>query len=101
MAVRTQIYLPDALHSRLKRRAAILNRSMADQVREAVERYLETEEAPPAIPDDPIWRLPDHAIEGPGGSPTDVATRHDAHLYAWTRQKKSSRSAKPGRRGRQ
>ncbi len=87
MAVRTQIYLPEALHHRLKSRGRILNKSMADQVREAVKRYLDLEEAPRPIPDDPVWDLPDHAIEGPPGWPTDMAARHDFYLYGWSKQK--------------
>jgi plasmid stability protein len=97
MAVRTQIYLPEDLHNRLRSRGRILKRSMADQVREAVERYLADDDASEAVPSDPIWSLPAHAIEGPPGSPTDIATRHDAYLYRWDK-KKASRSRKTGTR---
>jgi hypothetical protein len=81
VAVRTQIYLPEALHRRLKSRARILNKPMAVQIREALERYLATEEAPEPIPDDPIWSIPDYAVGGAAGSPRDIAARHDEYLY--------------------
>jgi len=97
MAVRTQIYLPEDLHNHLKSRGRILKRSMAEQVREAVERYLADDDAPEAAPNDPIWSLPAHAIAGPPGSPTDIAARHDAYLYRWDK-KKASRSQKIGTR---
>ena len=100
MPVRTQIYLPETLHKRLKTRGRILNRSMAEQVREALERYLATEEAPTPIPDDPIWDLPRHAIDGPPGSPTDVAVRHDDYLYGWQKTGKTRTSMKGPKRGR-
>lgn len=90
MAIRTQIYLPEALHRRLKSRARILNKPMAEQIREALERYLATEEAPEPIPDDPIWSIPDHAVGGAAGSPRDIAARHDKYLYG-VRQKPEKR----------
>ena len=97
MAFRTQIYLPQELHDRLKSRGRILKRSMAEQVREAVERYLEAKDAPKSVPNDPIWDLPGHAFDGPPGSPTDIAARHDAYLYGW-HSKKSTRTRKAGSR---
>ena len=100
MTVRTQIYLPEALHHRLKNRARILRRSMAEQVREALERYLDTEEAPRPIPNDPIWDLPSHAIEGSSGSRTDIAARHDDYLYGWNKRKRAPTSTKGAKRGR-
>ncbi len=95
MVVRTQIYLPEDLHNRLRSRGRILKQSMAEQVREAVERYLEAADAPRSVPNDPIWDLPDHAFKAPPGSPTDVAARHDAYLYGW-RSKKPLRTRKAG-----
>ena len=90
MSIRTQIYLPEALHRRLKGRARILNKPMAEQIREALERYLVTEEAPEPIPDDPIWSIPEHAVGGDPGSPRDIAVRHDEYLYG-VRQKPKER----------
>ncbi len=98
MFVRTQLYLPEDLHNRLRSRGRILKQSMAEQVREAVERYLEAEDAPRSVPNDPIWNLHDHAFEGSPGSPTSVAARHDAYLYGW-RDKKATRTRKAGSRG--
>jgi len=86
MVVRTQIYLPEDLHQRLKSRARLLNRPMADQIREAVTRYLEACDGPRPAPDDPIWSLPDHAISGP---PDNVAVRHDEILYGWKKEQRT------------
>lgn len=97
MTVRTQIYLPESLHARLKNRGQILNKSMADQIREAVERYLATEAAPQAMPDDPIWSLPDLAIHTPAGSPSDAAVKHDRYLYRPGTKSKARGRAKESR----
>ncbi len=85
MAVRTQIYLPEDLHHKLKSRARLLNRPMAEQIREAIERYLETDDAPRPMPDDPLWSLPEHAIAGP---PDNIAVRHDEILYGWKKPRR-------------
>ncbi len=85
MAVRTQIYLPETVHHRLKIRGRLLGKSMADQVREAVERYLDVADAAESAPDDPIWDLPEHAVATPPGLPTDTASRHDRYLYGWNK----------------
>ena len=86
MSVRTQIYLPEDLHHRLKSRARLLNQPMANQIREAVIRYLESHDGPRPVPDDPIWSLPEHAIAGP---PDNVAVRHDEILYGWKKQRRT------------
>ena len=97
MAVRTQIYLPEDLHHRLKSRARLLNRPMADQIREAVTRYLETHEGSRPMADDPIWSLPDHAVAGP---PDNVAVRHDEILYGWKRDRRTPALRRSGRKKR-
>lgn len=74
--VRTQIYLPETLHRRLKDRGRKLHRSLADQVREAVERYLD--ETPEGLADDDtIWSI---MRIGDSGE-TDGSRRHDDILY--------------------
>lgn len=100
MTVRTQIYLPEVVHQRLKSRGRILRKSMATQVREAVERYLEVAEATESIPDDPIWDLPDHAISTASGTPTDIASRHDMYLYGWNKAPRSRSKTRSRRRKR-
>jgi plasmid stability protein len=95
VAVRTQIYLPEDLHHRLKSRARLLNRPMADQIREAVTRYLETHEGARAEADDPIWSLPDHAVAGP---PDNVAVRHDEILYGWKKDRRTRGRRRTGSR---
>ncbi|MEW8958781.1 MAG: CopG family transcriptional regulator [Moorella sp. (in: firmicutes)] len=77
MAVRTQIYLPEELYERLRRRAVITGKSMAEQIRESLERYFTEIEANTPKLEDPIWQL--------GGriqsEDHDLSTRHDAYLY--------------------
>lgn len=77
MAIRTQIYLPEELHRRLRDRAAECGKSMAEQIREALERYLDETEAAIPKPDDPVWRL---AGQAEGGD-RDLSTDHDSYLY--------------------
>ena len=95
MVVRTQIYLPEDLHHRLKSRARLLNRPMADQIREAVKRYLETDDGPRPVPDDPIWSLPERAITGPVDN---VAVRHDEILYGWNQRYRSGARGRTSQR---
>jgi len=79
--VRTQVYLTTAVHRRLKNRGQILGKSLADQVREAVERYLASDDVDRVLKDDPIWTLPDRAVTAPRKSPADLAAGHDKYLY--------------------
>ena len=77
MAVRTQIYLPEEIYKRLRRRAVITGKSMAEQVRESLERYFTEIEASTPKPKDPVWQL--------GGriqsQDHDLSVHHDAYLY--------------------
>ncbi len=100
MTVRTQIYLPEVVHQRLKSRGRILRKSMATQVREAVERYLELAEATESLPDDPIWDLPTHAVATAPGAPTNIASRHDAYLYGWSKTPRTRSKTRSRRRKR-
>lgn len=77
MAVRTQIYLPEDLYQRLKDRAAWTGKSMAEQIRESLERYLDEPPAAPPKPDDPVWQLAGRGKSKDG----DLSINHDAHLY--------------------
>lgn len=58
--IRTQIQLPPGLYDRLRRRAGLTSKSMAQQIREAVELYLAREEGRTPISLDEIaGRFPD------------------------------------------
>jgi len=76
MAVRTQIYLPEQIYERLRRRAVNTGKSMAEQVRESLERYFAEIEAGTPKPEDPVWQL--------GGRIQSqdryLSVRHDAYL---------------------
>ncbi|MBC7341277.1 MAG: CopG family transcriptional regulator [Clostridia bacterium] len=77
MAVRTQIYLSEKLYKRVKARAAKTGKSMAEQIRESLERYLDEKEAAEAKPDDPIWKLAGQIQSTEG----DLSSKHDTYLY--------------------
>ncbi|MGB9662852.1 MAG: ribbon-helix-helix protein, CopG family [Moorellaceae bacterium] len=77
MAIRTQIYLPENLYERLRKRASLTGRSMAEQIREALERYFTEIEANTPKPEDPIWQLGGRIQSKEG----DFSVRHDAYLY--------------------
>lgn len=77
MAVRTQIYLPEELYRRLRAKAAETGKSMAEQIRESLERYFDETEASIPKPDDPVWALAGR-VEGKN---RDLASAHDAYLY--------------------
>ncbi|MDH7578579.1 MAG: CopG family transcriptional regulator [Bacillota bacterium] len=77
MNIRTQIYLPEELHRRLRDRAVESGKSMAEQIREALQRYLDETEAVIPKPDDPVWGLAGR-VEG---RDRDLSTGHDSYLY--------------------
>lgn len=77
MAVRTQVYLPEELYRRLRARASKTGKSMAEQIRESLERYLDETEAAVPKPDDPLWGLAAQAE----GTDRDLSSRHDTYLY--------------------
>lgn len=63
MNIRTQIYLPEELHRRLRERAAESGKSMAGQIREALQRYLDETEAAIPKPDDHIHHAVDVGVK--------------------------------------
>lgn len=77
-SVRTQIYLPQELYQRLKKRGKKLNKSLAQQIREALDSYLFPEETGAGL-DDSIWQIVGKASSGTG----DLARNHDKYLYGW------------------
>ncbi len=78
--VRTQVYLPQSIYAKLKKRADDEKLTMATQIREALAQYVvETESRrPKGIPDDdPLWDL-----IGIGNSGlTDASVNHDKYIY--------------------
>ncbi|MBL8046369.1 MAG: hypothetical protein JNL09_07510 [Anaerolineales bacterium] len=80
--VRTQVYLTRTIYNKLQARAEKYGLTMAIQIREALEDY--------------VQRLDPHALDVPifdptglnlvlatltGGGPADLAENHDAYLY--------------------
>jgi predicted DNA-binding protein len=77
VSIRTQIYLPEDLYNRLKRRSQSDGKPMAQYIRESLQKYLDEEEKAEAFPDDPIWKI------GRGlGEDDDLSTEHDRYLYS-------------------
>jgi hypothetical protein len=78
--VRTQVYLPRGVYSQLQKRARKQKSTLAIQIREALETYLEsadTDEGPILRADDPIFDMIGmaHSKEG------DLSVNHDYYLY--------------------
>lgn len=78
--VRTQIYIPQELYQQLKKRSTKLNKSLAQQIREALKSYLFLEEKELQL-DDSIWQIVGKASSGTG----DLARDHDRYLYGWNK----------------
>lgn len=76
--VRTQIYIPQELYQKLKKRGRKLNKSLAQQIREALNAYLFPREKE-LHPNDSIWQIVGKASSGKG----DIARNHDKYLYGW------------------
>jgi predicted DNA-binding protein len=79
--VRTQVYLPRAMYQRLQKRAAENDLTLAVQIREAVEDYLQhaaAEDEEVLMPaDDPLRALVGSIATGLG----DGAINHDKYIY--------------------
>jgi hypothetical protein len=87
--VRTQVYLPRDIHTKLQERAEEQGTTMAEQIREALEDYvakieLEEEDEPILSPDNPIFQMLGMFDSGLG----DVALNHDQYLYGEKRIEK-------------
>jgi len=78
-SVRTQIYLPKEIYRKLKERGKTLNKSLAEQIREALGQYLSPDKKTEAETDDSIWQIVGKASSGTG----DLAKNHDKYLYGW------------------
>ncbi len=78
--VRTQIYLPKTLYRQLKARGKILNKSLAEQIRDALKLYLASEEKMKPK-SNTIWQIVGKASSGVG----DLSKDHDKYLYGWSK----------------
>ncbi|MBE3574461.1 MAG: CopG family transcriptional regulator [Firmicutes bacterium] len=88
------IYLPEDLYRRLKERASATGKSMAEQIRESLDRYFTESEAASPKPEDPIWRIAGNAA----GAESDLSTRHDQYLYGEAQGAPAGRPAKNTRK---
>ncbi len=95
--VRTQVYLPRDIYHRLQQRAEEQHLTLAVQIREALEDYLErtdVEEAPILRADDPIFQMIGAASSEEG----DLSVNHDHYLYGWPKREPDATLAKRGAR---
>ncbi len=90
MSIRTQIYLPEDLYRKLKLRTRATGQSMAEQIRESLERYLDQQEASHGDPCDPIWEVAGKARSKAG----NLAEQHDLYLYGPIKERKENRKRK-------
>jgi Arc/MetJ-type ribon-helix-helix transcriptional regulator len=79
--VRTQVYLPKDIYGELQIRARLTGLSMAEQIRQALRQYLQSEQDEGVVlrDDDPIWQI----VGAASSSPSDVSSHHDKYLYGW------------------
>jgi hypothetical protein len=84
--VRTQVYLPREIYDRLQRRAAKQALTLAVQIREALEDYLERVESQAddgvLHADDPIFQMIGMFDSGVG----DLSVNHDHYLYGFPKR---------------
>lgn len=84
--VRTQVYLPRDIYDRLQRRAGKHDLTLAVQIREALEDYLERVESQDddgiLHADDPIFQMIGMFDSGLG----DLSVNHDHYLYGFPKR---------------
>ncbi len=84
--VRTQVYLPREMYDRLQRRAGKHDLTLAVQIREALEDYLERVESQVddgiLHADDPIFQMIGMFDSGLG----DLSVNHDHYLYGFPKR---------------
>ncbi len=79
--VRTQVYLPQAVHSQLQKRAKKHGLTLAVQIRTALDDYLlgaEADKKPSPFDPGELFAIID-SLEG--GGPGDLAENHDKYIY--------------------
>ncbi len=84
--VRTQVYLPRHIYQKLQARAERQGLTLAVQIREALENYIERVETEVddgiLHADDPIFKLIGAAASEEG----DLSVNHDHYLYGWPKR---------------
>lgn len=84
--VRTQVYLPREMYDRLQKRAGKYDLTLAVQIRQALEDYLERMEAQAddgiLHADDPIFQMIGMFDSGLG----DLSVNHDHYLYGFPKR---------------
>ncbi len=80
---RTQVYFPEELYNRLKKRAEKEGKSVAAIIREASEEYLKKEEKEIDWENDPIFKLAG-IFES---KESDLSINHDHYLYGAPKRK--------------
>ena len=75
--VRLQVYIPRDIYEELKKRSESTGLGIAEQIRRALEAYLEQDDEVVLRDDDPIWNLVG-AISTVDG---DLSVHHDKYLY--------------------
>ena len=84
--VRTQVYLPREVHATLTRRAEEQGLTLANQIRAALDEYLERvedeEEGVILQPDDPLFQMMGMFDSGI----PDLGLNHDHYLYGAARK---------------
>ncbi|HZY44103.1 MAG TPA: CopG family transcriptional regulator [Anaerolineae bacterium] len=97
--IRMQVYLPRGTYERLQKRAKEHDLTLALQIREALESYLEQIEAKQddgvLRADDPIFKMIGMFDSGLG----DLSVNHDHYLYGWPkREEVEAMHEKPAKR---
>ena len=83
---KTQVYFPEELHRQLKEYAQQQGISMAQIIRQAVSRLLESEKlASQDWENDPIWKIVGLAKEV---NVTDASENHDYYVYGYPLKRK-------------
>ncbi len=80
---RTQVYFPEDLYNRLKKRAKKEGKSVAAIIREASEEYLKKEEKEIDWENDPLLK----AIGFCKADVDDLSVNHDHYLYGAPKRK--------------
>ncbi len=81
---RTQVYFPGELYRRIEKRADDENKSSAQVIREAVEKFLEEKDAVVDWENDPLFR----AIGILESETGDLSENHDTYIYHEKRRRR-------------
>jgi len=79
---RTQVYFPDEVYRKIQKHARAEDKSSAQVIREAVEKYLEEKTGEVDWDNDPLLLSVGLVEDGPG----DLSANHDDYLYGGKRR---------------